>query len=327
MPSPESKAPREVQVHRFDFVWNRWDGCPHEEKEFSAQHTSVCEALRAAGAKQFVFQLERGVESKRLHFQGCVNLSKKKRAKALAKELQEDLKGISVRVASTAGEKALRQYVMKKDETYVAGPWADRRIVTPPVNVVPFDKWDPSVKVTDVRDNPRPFQHELTQLCLQWPANDRTIIWIADPTGCSGKSKWGTFMKMTHDAKCLTFGKNNDLMNLVCTDIEAIQAYRKIYIIKLPRTKPADVALGDMFATIEQLKDGEFQTGKYKGSDQEGPNPHVVVLSNWFPSSEERKCLTPDRWRIYTIDSRDFSLRVSTDEHVCGESCAEHRGS
>lgn len=326
MPPPESKS-REPQCYRFDFVWNRWDECPWSEEDFKAQSDRVITALRDAGAKQFIFQLERGAETKRLHYQGYVNMSKKKRAKALGKELQEELKGVSLRVASTAGEKALKQYVMKKDGTYVSGPWADKRLPKPMVNVTPRAKFDPSSKVADVRDAPRPFQQELTNMCLQWPANDREIIWIADPTGCSGKSKWGTYMKITHDAKCLTFGKNNDLMNLVCADIEAIDSYRHIYIIKLPRSKPAEVTLGDMFATIEQLKDGEYQTGKYKGADEEGPNPHVVVLSNWFPSAEERKCLTPDRWKIYTIDSRDFSLRSNVDEHVCGEECPEHRGS
>lgn len=294
-------------LRRFEFTWNCQDGW--DEKEFSSQSDLIREFL-APICKAYLYQLERGRETGRLHYQGCLQLKDKTRKMTLVKYAQASgLDKISLRPQSTAGEMALKSYCMKKDETYVAGPWADRplRLLQPTPNVVPLKDYDPLTKVTELEAALRPFQTTLTEVCLGVP-DPRKIYWIADEAGNTGKSKWATWMRIKHGALTLPFEKANNLMNLVCEDIATNQAFRLIYIFTLPRTKPTDVSMHDIYTVLEQIKDGNYVTGKYKGHHYEGPHPHVVVLSNWRPSQEEMKCLTSDRWSLMYIDPEDYEL-------------------
>lgn len=73
-----------------------------------------------AGA--YAYQMERGEETGKLHFQIFLKLKEKIRAKQLARELQHNnLHGIEVRSAA-ANDNVCMKYCTK-EETRVAGPW------------------------------------------------------------------------------------------------------------------------------------------------------------------------------------------------------------
>ena len=76
-------------------------------------------------ADKYVFQAEDTGDNP--HYQGYFHLKKKNRPKTLAKTVNAEFKGIELRACSSAGKEALRAYCMK-DDTRVAGPWADKEI-------------------------------------------------------------------------------------------------------------------------------------------------------------------------------------------------------
>lgn len=284
------------------------------DPEFTAARTMLAAAIASVKPEDYIYQLERGEEEDRLHYQGYLRLKEKQYCKRLAKDMQVLCQGIHVTPCSLPGEAALRTYCMKED-TKVDGPWTFKPL--PPKPFISISDYDPSAKCRMVAENPRPFQVSLTEKCAGDP-DDRTIVWVADAEGNSGKSQWATYMRIKHHAYEISFGTARDLMHMITDDIEACNGFRKTYIISLPRTKPKDQAMADILSTIEQVKDGKFKSTKYKGKNYEGPNPHVVILSNYAPTSEEFGGLTKDRWRIYKINQSDWTLkRTFVNEHVC----------
>lgn len=65
----------------------------------------------------------------------------------------------------------------------------------------------------------------------------------------------------------------------------------KIVIINLPRTTEGHVS----YASIESLKDGLIQSGKYEGGFRMYKPPHVIIFANFLPTLE---ALSLDRWSI-----------------------------
>lgn len=310
MPPPVLSAPH--QLYRFAFTWNKPGDI--SDDEFKAKRELLEEALAAVNADDYIYQLERGEEKDRLHYQGYLKLKTKKYMLTIAKDMQTYCDGIHLSACSAAGETALRNYCMK-DETKVTGPWSLKPMPTRPFMLI--NQYDPLKKCRRVTETPRPFQTSLTEMCMAEP-DDRKIVWVADADGNSGKSQWATFMRIKHSAYEISFGTARDLMHMVCQDIEERGGFRQTYIISLPRTKPKDQAMADILSTIEQIKDGKFKSTKYKGNNYEGPNPHVVILSNYAPTTEEIGGLTKDRWMIYKIEQSDWSLRrIRNDERVC----------
>lgn len=322
MPPPVAKGPAraEVPCYRFAMTWNRkeeWD-----EKDFSSWDPRVTASFKSMGCKQWIFQLERGAEG-RLHYQAYFKLATKKRLRQVIKMVHEDLEGAHVSEGCSAGDKALSTYCMKED-TRVQGPWADKPIPRPLPNCDPLGSYDPMTDpdVIRVRDHPRPFQEELTKMCLKWPADGRKVIWVFDKEGESGKNDWLNFMEAHHGAKFLTFATSKDLMDNIYKDIQKREQTRRIYIINLPRSKPKDQAMEDMFNVIEMLKDGRvFNTKGMTGGDLKMHKPHVVVLSNWLPerTDSDDGPLSKSRWALFRITRPSFLLAPIVREHVTGE--------
>lgn len=124
-----------------------------------------------------------------------------------------------------------------------------------------------------------PWQEELEQL-LEQPVDDRAIIWIYDPAGSSGKSKFAKKMALKKDTVLLEPFKTSDMRHLLK------QAYSdneiKTVIINVPRSYDATYLAG-CYKLAESLKDGFVMSGKYEGCNLTVAAPHVVFLSNEEP--------------------------------------------
>ena len=274
-------------------------------------------------AKHWVFQLERGAETGRLHYQGYMALIKKSRLSSLAACLNEDLPGIHLSPCSTAGESALKTYCMKAD-TRVKGPWADKELLAADAEAKKEWRQDTDFDFNKeygmIENDPRPFQEELTRICQSEP-NRRTILWISDPEGNSGKSYWASWVSDKFGAEYHTYAKTNDLMNVL-----ANRPASRVYIFNLPRSKPKEQALSDLFNCMEQLKDGRILNYKYNGAVKRINTPHVVVLANYLPTIDEAKGLSNDRWSFKRICHRDWTLKAAPlKEHVTLESDPNQR--
>jgi hypothetical protein len=82
---------------------------------------AIIEILKSIGTKKYAFQLEKGEQTNRLHYQGYINLSNKVRQKQLARSMNYLLPGIEIRAIND--EKCAIAYCTKI-ETRVSGPWS-----------------------------------------------------------------------------------------------------------------------------------------------------------------------------------------------------------
>jgi len=298
------------QIKEFAFTLNRRD--VQSEEEFKGLQPTLTDSLSKLGAK-FVYQLERGSEAGRLHYQGYFCLPKKIRLGTLVQQMQDDLHGIHLSASSTVGRQALKNYCMKSD-TREAGPWSDRGQLPPTclddVIVKPFDGAKKYRSLEDEKSR-RPFQETLRAMTRLEP-DDRSIIWVADLKGNSGKTLWARWMCWKYGCAFHTYGSSKDVINLICKE-----SARRTYIFNLPRSRPKESFMCDLFNCLEQIKDGSLINTKYETTRLEMESPHVIVLCNFLPSDEEKKHLSMDRWKFYRINHVNWELQsVPINENV-----------
>lgn len=128
----------------------------------------------------------------------------------------------------------------------------------------------------------------------------RLIHWFWEPRGKVGKSFLCKFLGMKHEA-IIANGKQNDVFNQVKGWLERHEDDEespKLVVLDIPRKYQESICL----ATLEQLKNGMFYSGKYEGGDCYFDHPHVVVFANIPPTQEIMDNLSEDRWVIREIN-------------------------
>lgn len=229
--------------------------------------------------KHYIYQLERGEKSGKLHFQVYFNLKEKTRDGPLVKSsTAAGINGATFKPASDKGKTALKEYCMK-EETREEGPWAD----------TPIYLGEDLIKVL------RPWQKKIADLLDAQP-HRRKIYWYYDADGGMGKSSFSKWMYFNHQVLTLTIGKASDLLNLVYK----MQGHR-MYILDVSRTVPAG-SMTELYMAIESVKNGYFVNTKYETGVACFAIPHVVVFSNHLP---KKSALSADRWDI--IDMSQMS--------------------
>lgn len=301
---PEQKHP--WQTKHFAFTFNKKD--EWGEAQFTATSGDIVANLRKI-CKHFIFQLERG-ETGRLHYQGYIELSAKKRLSTLIPELQGWMQGVHVSICSTVGKQALQQYCMKMD-TRVDGPWTDAGRPSVEASLLLAEPFDGHVEFNLLEDvgTRRSFQESLRLICLQ-PPHPRNILWVGDTLGNSGKTEWADWMEWKYGAVVTCYGCAKDIMSLIMK-----QPASKCYIFNLPRSRPNDAKIQDLYNVIEMVKDGKLINLKYETAKMRIQRPHVIVLANYFPDHEEQKMVSRDRWRFLNIRRSDWSLQYGSKEH------------
>lgn len=291
----EGEAPLNGPVFYHSLTLNKPDGVPDDV--FSAFAPSFREHLEGV-CDRFIYQLERGATNNRLHLQGYLHVSVKLRPPQLSRQLSGDLPEGYVafcKRSSTNGVTALKRYCLK-DDTRVLGPWTD------PVAAVELQKaadekaleYDPAEEDPDLVAHPYAWQQAIIEL-LDGPVNSRSVVWIVDPAGCGGKS---SFVKsQTEPQRRLSFGirygKTSDLLSMVCR-----AGKKRCYLFDLTRARQGDLCQQDLYAALEQVKDGYVFNTKYEGGVMKMARPHVVVFSNHEPA---REFLSLDRWDVRFI--------------------------
>lgn len=226
----------------------------------------------------YIFQLERGKETLNLHYQGYAHKKTKVRAKQLAIATNSLFNGIRIVPASRAGIESLKTYCLK-DDTRVSGPYSDRPVYAGQDLPVTLYSW----------------QAEVVRIITE-PADDRTIHYIFDPTGNTGKSKLVKILIYKYKVNFLCQAATQDLLYLV-----AHSPPSHAYVVDCTRSKPKSVAYSDLYVAIEQLKNGVIMSTKYTPLTVLRTPPHVIVFSNSFP---KLGLLSQDRWKIWTIQNR-----------------------
>lgn len=265
----------------------------------ASANTDVPEFMKPLlkGADKWIYQLECGKDTALYHIQGYYHLIKKVRNSTQKHSWLEFIKeqycaGFSVyhEPAATEGKDSLKEYCMKVD-TRVAGPWADKQIYMGADLPAKLYSWQEHIKNT----------------VLEKPADDRTINWVFDPVGNTGKSKFCKLMEFKHQCPVLEFATDRDLMYLMSQYMG-----RKAYFLDLTRVKPAMYSGDDMYATMEKIKNGRVMNTKYQTSIQHMMSPHLWVFSNSLPKLEK---LSSDRWRVWTINPQHKVLEPYNLKH------------
>lgn len=157
----------------------------------------------------------------------------------------------------------------------------------------------------------RPWQKELYDFILTNRDNplirERKIIWVEDSFGMTGKSK---FQKWLRIARKLPISTVERLISAV-TKLTREQEV-DLLMINLTKTKGQNQSLEDMFAAIEDIKDGfivDTMYGKYIEAIFE--SPLILVFTN-EKLDEHISKLSADRWLRFHINY-DYSIEFRKD--------------
>lgn len=288
--------PREAQCYRFHFTWNITED--QTEAEFEDKQPILHNIINDY-AKNYCYQLEKKTK---LHYQGWMKVNERKRCKQLAKELQDlGLKGIHL---STEAKEGSFTYCTK-EETRVKGPWMDKEKNKETEKQRRNEKYKRKPKPW--YDNLYPWQQDLRNI-LEQPPDDRSILWIWDEPGNSGKTGFCNYYRTTGEDVCVfQYGKANDIQHMVVE-----KGAHRTYIWDLTRGKPADLGTQDLYNNLETIKNGYICCGKYKGGEIDMESPHVVVFANYKPEFHH---MSKDRWKLYYIN-QNKELKACINEHV-----------
>jgi len=273
------------QLYRWSVLWY-----PPLDDPVNA-HTFVKSALDAINAK-YIFQLERGSKNGKLHYQCFINLKDKKRYRGdLVKTLNAlgmtKLTARNVKPCTQYGHHALANYCMKED-TRVAGPWADRIIYL--------------ARDLCCMANPKPFQQKILD-SIQTEPDDRTINWVYNPEGNGGKSKLAKYIEHYKLGITVEFGTPQQIKSALI-----VEGPQRAYLVDIPRTIGKAESVNDVINVLEHLKNGLVKSYMYgKAAKMFMEPPHVWVFSNMLP---DRTRLSQDRWQIWQLSTFDTLYRI-----------------
>jgi len=141
-----------------------------------------------------------------------------------------------------------------------------------------------------IPDHPlRPWQQNLNDMLEEEP-NRRTIIFIVDEIGNSGKSWFADWYQQKTGELCqvMTPGKRADMAYM-------LQPSLRVLFLDAPRAKQSDFIQYDF---LEDLKNGRVFSPKYESIMKTYEPIHIVVCMNEQP---DRTKLSTDRYKIINI--------------------------
>ena len=152
-------------------------------------------------------------------------------------------------------------------------------------------KRDAKAAATDLYANVewKPFQTYLLGIVGVVPCLDpRTVYWVVDEVGNTGKSFLTKYLVMNHGAfPC--GGKRHD--------VQCAYNFEDIVVYDLPRENAENKG---MYGTIENIKNWCFFSGKYQSmAKYKAGNPHVICFANYYP---DKTMISADRLQILKLD-------------------------
>ena len=222
------------------------------------------------------------------HYQCYIHTKVRIRPSQLMNQLREELVGVQVQPASNPS--ALINYCMK-EETRFVGPFSDQISI----------EYDGSDLITE--DRLYSWQKVVQHLSLCAPDNT-SIICIYDPVGGSGKSAFAKYLCYHYSLLCIGYADCKDLLYIVSEFSNLLT-----YLVDLTRSRPAHVGSSDLYAVLEQIKNGQFISTKYKPRKVLMKSPNLIIFTNFLPNIYS---VSPHRWRFYGINQNKHLVPMST---------------
>jgi hypothetical protein len=165
-------------------------------------------------------------------------------------------------------------------------------------------------ELKQVLENPYPWQKFFLEQILSSTPDSRTVDWLVDPVGNTGKSSFARAYVSTEPTDAIIMKMDNhDRMELAF--IYKITSYRdrynkdpKIVFFDFPRATDQKKVMAAT-ALMEDAKSGHLETtfgGKHR--EVQISNVHIVVLANFAP---DLSVLSVDRWRVWRLGGQEYN--------------------
>lgn len=245
------------------------------------------------------FQLECGNISNKNHYQGAFVVSGTRVSKKQLLDLfRQNFGNVSGLTVSKIHDKEAAMKYASKDETRVKGPFYVGRKER-------FSEEFASITL-------RPWQEQLYDFIMKNKDNplirERKIIWVEDNRGCTGKSKFQKWLRLGQkgiQARKLPVSTVERLISAV-TKLNQ-QEEVDLLMINLTKSRGQDQSLSDVFATIEDIKDGYLVDTLYGKYVESIFNPPLITIFTNEKLDDHLSSLSPDRWLRLHINS-DMSI-------------------
>lgn len=135
----------------------------------------------------------------------------------------------------------------------------------------------------------KPWQQALLDVVKEDP-NPRTIHWIWDSQGGTGKSWMATYLGANHNALVLENAKKADLAYIYA------QNPTRMVVFDLSRTQ--EDKLDHIYALAENLKNGRIVSSKYVSKTIYFRTPHVIFFANFSPDMTK---WSADRYNVIRL--------------------------
>ena len=243
-----------------------------------------------------VMQLEKGEKAGKEHFQGRFTLKGPRLTKKKLLEIfKERLKNISGLTLSQEFDSIASNSYVTKVKTRIDGPWyfGSEEMYNAEIAAANLRPWQQQLynHLTRVRNMSK--EHAVAK-----EINDRTIYWVRDTRGCTGKSffqKWLKTGQKTLVCNKLPVSSVDRLLSAVCKINK--KNVPDVYMINLTRTQGEDQSYKDLFAAVEDIKDGYIVDVMYGNYNESIFDPPLIVIFSNFELNEFAKYLSVDRWQ------------------------------
>lgn len=241
-------------------------------------------------AEKYVFQLEKATS---LHYQGCCKTRIRKRQQTVLNEIvtELDIPRSMVTVAPMQGTWEQAKAYCTKSETSLGQVFTNEVIYS-----------GKDIEVLDEVEGRYPWQQKIINIIFDKDtaiikdACPRTVYWIVDRQGATGKSKLVKWCCVNHDSIIkISFGTASQLRSSIIS-----AGPRRVYFVDIPRTLGTDDSIHSLMSSLEDLKNGFVVSSMYgKNETLILDPPHIIVFSN-------RECpqqlMSKDRWKVYHIN-------------------------
>lgn len=256
------------------------------------------------GIEDFEGQFELGTETSIPHYQLAIKTKSICTKKPILEAFQEVL-DVHINIDIQFDFENMKKYCTKESDFYLEG--YSGRIFKHQWKLN-FIERKPELK--QVLEKPYPWQSFFLEQILSSIPDSRTVDWLVDPVGNTGKSSFARAYVSTEPTDAIIMKiDNSDRMELAF--IYKIMSYRdrynkdpRIVFFDFPRAVDQKKVMAAT-ALMEDAKSGHLETtfgGKHR--EVQISNVHIVVLANTAP---DLSVLSVDRWRIWRLGGQVYN--------------------
>lgn len=229
--------------------------------------------LLGLSSQSFCFQLEEG-ENNTPHFQGTFKFKNQVTFNSMKKKLPR------AHIEVCRNFNASIDYC-SKSKGRIQGPWTNITTLSKPKS--------------SISGRLRLWQCILQKYLTMEP-DDRTITWVVDEVGNTGKTKFCKHLVETTDGTLYLSGRAKYMKYAIMQYVDQGKT-PNILLLDLSRSQEDYVS----YQGIEEIKNGIFFNTHYEAKMITYKEPHVVVFANFKP---EKHKLSLDRWNIVYLERK-----------------------